>query len=280
MAGQEKQLVICVDDFGQHPYVNEAVYGLAEAGRVSATSCLTEAPAWADGAGRIREFDIQTGLHINFTQTWANSPGSLGLSCVMAMAWLRQWSRQALLTRLHRQCDLFEKHMKRAPDFFDGHQHVHQFPQIRDALLQVLAQRYDSRVFWVRSTLTPQAWRPGRAGLKATAIARLGGHALRRRLGRAGIGCNAEFAGVYDFQGGVAGFAAHMRRWLDGAADGLLLMCHPAVGLLADDAPGEQRIAEYRYLQGAAFADLLQAGHWRVARRFEWSQPAAGTVPV
>src|SRR5690606_15008060 len=80
MAGQEKQLVICVDDFGQHPYVNEAVYGLAEAGRVSATSCLTEAPAWADGAGRIREFDIQTGLHINFTQTWANSPGSLGLS--------------------------------------------------------------------------------------------------------------------------------------------------------------------------------------------------------
>ena len=280
MAGQEKQLVICVDDFGQHPHVNQAVYALAEAGRISATSCLTEAPAWAVGAERLRELNIQIGLHINFTQAWGDRVVSPGLSRVMAMSWLRRWSRQGLLAHLHRQCDLFEKHLRRAPDFFDGHQHVHQFPQIRDALMQVLAQRYDEHTFWVRSTLAPQAWHLSQAGVKASAIARLGGHALRRRLERAGIGCNAEFAGVYDFQGGVAGFAMHMRRWLDGAANGLLLMCHPAAGLLDNDAPGEQRIAEYRYLQSTAFADLLQARHWRVAHRFDGFQPAAGAIPA
>ena len=43
----------------------------------------------------------------------------------------------ALVNEIAAQLRMFVHTFGRAPDFIDGHQHVHLFPQIRDAVLEV-----------------------------------------------------------------------------------------------------------------------------------------------
>ncbi|MFX7329301.1 ChbG/HpnK family deacetylase, partial [Acinetobacter baumannii] len=52
----------------------------------------------------------------------------------------------ALRDEIATQCALFEDATGRAPDYVDGHQHVHQLPQIREALVEVLVARYTGRL--------------------------------------------------------------------------------------------------------------------------------------
>jgi predicted glycoside hydrolase/deacetylase ChbG (UPF0249 family) len=162
--------------------------------------------------------------------------------------------------RIARQLDAFEQAMGRAPDFVDGHQHVHQLPGVRDALLDVLAERYGTgsgpTMPAVRATVpADRRWSAGKAGV----LALLGGWWFRRRLRSLGIPHNAGFAGVYGFDAPTAAdYGRHMERWLDGSPDGTLMMCHPATALVPGDAIAGQRVVEFDYLSSAAFADSLR----------------------
>ena len=267
MAHKKKQITLCVDDFGLNEYVNQAVFQLAAAHRISATSCLTQADAWAAGARQLRGLDIDIGLHINFTEPLGQeSHFHQPLSRLMMSAWLRRLKPAILVRSIERQCDLFEKHMKREPDFFDGHQHVHQFPQIRDALMDVLMRRYDCDDFWVRSTAMRNASLARGLQWKARLIALLGSSALRRRLQRIDFPYNDDFAGIYALAGGSARFEQHMREWLAGAGERIVIMCHPADGVDPKDSIGEQRAAEFAFLKSDAFGQLLNAQFSRLAR--------------
>ena len=65
-----RHLVVCADDYGLSPGVNRAILGLAEAGRISATSCMTTGPGWPASAAALRTLDgrIGIGLHLNLTE--------------------------------------------------------------------------------------------------------------------------------------------------------------------------------------------------------------------
>ncbi len=60
-------------------------------------------------------------------------------------AFLRAWSsslnRELITQCIEEQWDLFVSVMGKHPDFIDGHQHIHQFPFIRDILLQLLKRK-------------------------------------------------------------------------------------------------------------------------------------------
>jgi predicted glycoside hydrolase/deacetylase ChbG (UPF0249 family) len=102
---------------------------------------------------------------------------------------------------------------------------------------------------------------------KALLIARLGG-GLLRRLRRSGIRHNHGFTGVYDLSGREP-FGPLMERFLEGTRRGGLVMCHPGfpdAALAAADPVTAPRQAEYDYLAGDAFRDLLVARGLRVAR--------------
>ena len=267
MGRKKKHIVMCADDFGLNEHVNGAVLELAAARRLSATSCLTQAAAWPSGAGRLRALNIDVGLHINFTEALdSGTHFHRPLSHLMFKAWMRQLDVAMLVRAIERQCDLFEQYMLREPDFFDGHQHVHQFPQIRDALMEVLVRRYDCDDVWVRSTAMQHASVTRGLQLKARLIGWLGSAALRRRLRHAGIPFNADFAGVYDFTGGSARFAQNMDGWLDAVEEGAVIMCHPAQAGDPKDVLGAQRVAEYGFLRGEAFGMLLQRHDCRIIR--------------
>jgi len=256
-----RRVVLCADDFAQTLATVDGIVALVGAGRLSAVGCLVESPLWPAAAPRLAAVATDRcdiGLHFNLTQDVARGVHrATALPLTIAAACLRLLSWERIAVALQRQLDLFEREMRRAPDFVDGHQHVHQLPGAREALVAV-----------------PR-------GVKAAAIARLGGRGLRQRLVAAGIPHNADFAGVYGLSA-AADFPALLRGWLAGVRDRALVMCHPASPGAAG-GPGGDPIAdpiqtarerEHAYLASDAFAaDLARAGV-RLARFRDLAGPA------
>ncbi len=258
MSDDIKRVVLCADDFGMSEAIDTGIIRLAEQGRLSAASCLSLGPTFARHAHTLADTGAQMGLHLNFTESLGQPGLYLPLATLIRRAYGRRLDAGAVRAQIQAQLDAFEAMLGRAPDFVDGHQHVHQLPQIRDILLQTLAGRYAGRARpWLRSTrAVPLAGLPARQRAKAQVIQVLGAAALRRNARRLGFHLNVRFAGVYDFRGGEAAYGRLLSSWLERLQDGDLLMCHPAAHADPADPMGRQRLAEFNVLAGA------DAGRW------------------
>lgn len=253
-----RAVLLCADDYALHPLVDEAAEQLALAGRLSATSCMTTSPLWPAAAARLQALRdrLAVGLHFNLTEGHGGAHPAQALGAVIRQAYARQLSPAQLRTAWRTQLDAFEQALGTPPDFIDGHQHVHQLPGLRDAMLAELQARYAPHERpWVRSTAPAGGlWRSP----KAAVIALLGGWTATRRLRRAGVGTNRGFGGVYGFDAADAeSYGAQMAQWLPQMRAGGLLMCHPATGEVQGDAIGTQRPVEFAYLMSPAFGALL-----------------------
>jgi hypothetical protein len=261
-----KALVVCVDDFGLSAAVDGSVFALAAQGRISATACLVDAPAFRADAPRLREAfgaRLDLGLHLNLSESFPGAPAPGGWGALVLRACARQLDRRALQHEIGRQLEVFERTIGRAPDFVDGHRHVHQLPVVREALLAALAER--GLRPWLRCTL-------GRApGFKQGVIGMLGARALRRLARWQGLGQNRRMLGVYGFDAGTPeAYEALLAGWLAMAQDGDLLMCHTALPGTPDgtDPIAAARCIEHAVLAGECGARcFLQAGvqpaRWR-----------------
>ncbi len=248
-----RRLVVCADDFGMEPRVNEAVLRLAAAGRVTAVACMSEGPAWREGAAPLRALAgrADAGLHLDLG---TRSAGELLALAARGAAGLVD--RRGVEARIREQLDRFEDAYGAPPAFVDGHHHVHQLRPVREALLAVLARRPGGAPY-VRNVVP---LRP--RGFKSAVIAGLGARPLLRRLRAEGIPHNPDFAGVYDLSA-RSDYPALVRGWLADVADRALLMCHPG---LSGPAPIDAaRVAELRHLEGERFdEDCAAAGVRRV----------------
>jgi len=254
-----RAILLCADDYALHPLVDGAVEQLALAGRLSATSCMTTSPLWPAAAPRLRPLRprLAAGLHFNLTESHGGAHGAQALGAVIRQAYARQVPAEELRSAWRAQLDAFEQALGTPPDFIDGHQHVHQLPRVRDALLAELLARYAPHERpWVRSTAPAGGlWRSPKAAI----IALLGGWTATRRMRRAGVAMNAGFGGVYGFDApDTAQYGAQMAQWLPHLPSGGLLMCHPAACVVEGDAIGAQRPVEFAYLMSEAFGVLLQ----------------------
>lgn len=260
-------LALCADDYALHPLVDEAVERLCLRGRLSATSCMTTAPRWPEAAARLMELRprLSAGLHFNLTE--GHGAPAPGLGAVIARAYAGRWGVAAARAQWQRQLDAFEQALGTPPDFIDGHQHVHQLPPIRTALLQELDTRYAPHERpWLRSTVPAgDLWRTP----KASVIAMLGGWGATRQWRAAGLTMNRGFGGVYGFDApDAAAYGARMARWLLNLGAGVLVICHPASAPVPGEAIGAQRAVEGAYLESEAFGALLK----RLGRRI-WHGP-------
>lgn len=261
-----RTLSLCIDDFGQSPGIAAAVVQLAQAGRISAVSCMTNAPGWVRDAALLRTLPptVAIGLHLNLTdgaplsaqlsRDWPRLPS---LPRLMLRAHLRLLPRQALQQEIAAQWHAFVAATGRAPDFVDGHQHVHHLPGVRDAMLAV----FDAMQVQPAVRSTARVLGPGHA-VKRALIAGTGGFALRRALVRRGLRHNPALLGVYDFRN--TDYRSLMRGWLARLpSEGGLVFCHPGTlqGLDAHDAHPAARTRELRYLASAGFQqDMADAG--------------------
>lgn len=256
--GRPVRLCICVDDFGLHPGINAAALDLVARGVVHALACQVGGNAWRVGASQLRHFrGVDVGLHLDLTEKPLRSaPQSLW--ALITRSLMRRLDDAALEVEIAAQLDRFENTFGRTPDFVDGHQHVHQLPQVREALLAALQRRSAHRP-WLRNTRRrlPLPGFPF-ASFKPWLIEQLGAAELQRQARGAGFQRNEALLGVYDFTPSVLGYAAFLQEWLPAAKDGDLLMCHPSKPVdCQTDSILAARLAEFEVLAGVGFGVLI-----------------------
>ena len=256
-----KKIILCADDFALSAPISEGIVELVEMGRLSAVSCMTEGKYWRDKTNRLpqQRDRVDIGLHFNLTQGFGTP--KVSLQTLIRESLLGSLSRHHIETSLHNQLDLFEAVMGEAPDFIDGHQHIHLFPRVRTVLLQTLARRYRHRRPWLRQ-VNPSL-RAG-TGRRKSLIIDLLGWGFAREAARYGFNLNPSFSGIYTLHN-QTDFGSHMRQWLRHASDGELIMCHPGKltanndnTLYPSDTIATTRTSELAWLASDEFGALLR----------------------
>lgn len=263
-----KRIVMCGDDFGMNASIDAGVMKLAALGRLSAVSCLSQGATFAVHGPDLLAFDVDVGLHLNLTQALGNFQQSsfIPLPTLISRAYSGQLDDVWLDVHLTRQFDAFEAVMGRAPDYVDGHQHVHQLPGVLPRLLRLLRHRYGSQTPWLRHTAPGmQNGIPLRQSAQACLVGALGANAIKRVSDRYGWRTNRRLLGVYDRRGGARHYSRLLQRWLSNARDGDLVMCHPAMPGSGDGA-ASQRVAEYDVLAHPELGDWMRRNGIWVAR--------------
>jgi predicted glycoside hydrolase/deacetylase ChbG (UPF0249 family) len=249
-----KRIILCADDYGQNPAISQAIVELLEKNRLSATSCMTTSSFWPVHAQWLEPFKekVDIGLHFNLTEgdALSDSYTMQPLSQLLIKAHLRQLNIQALQKECHAQIDQFIDVLGRAPDFIDGHQHIHQFPLIRAALLAVYEKRLRLHGSYIRCTSNPYVFLhlKDAAYGKQLIIEMTGAHAFSRLVIKNAIPRNSTFSGIYHFADSP-GYNHYFPRFLNRIKDGGLIMCHPGLSSPQDDTDtiALARYDEYRY---------------------------------
>jgi predicted glycoside hydrolase/deacetylase ChbG (UPF0249 family) len=263
----QRHIILCADDYGISPAVSGSIRDLIAKRRINATSVMVTAPTFSHAeAAALREVagdHAAIGLHLTLTAPFGpHGPGFAPLRhgaflplASMARRGLSRSLTPALLdAEIASQIAAFRNAFGRAPDYIDGHQHIHVFPQISEALLRVTKHT------------APQAWlrQCGRAvrknlepkGLVLDALS----HRFRRLAAEHDLRTNPAFAGTYAFRAS-ADYDKLFPDFLDGMPDGGVIMCHPGIvdaELARLDPLTDLREREYAYFLGDAFAQLLQ----------------------
>lgn len=241
--------MINVDDLGLSAAVNEAVITLAQMQRIQATSFMSHGAIASDAINELHRLNIDIGLHLDLTGFHSVA----SLKTILIYSYCHRLSETFIINLINQQLDRFEDIIGRKPVFIDGHQHVHQFPQIRNNLVAIIQQRYGNSV-GIRST------KPIQTDLKAHLIYHLGGKQLDKILQKKGIVHNCAFAGVYNFNADAKNLAHKWEEWFEATpADGAIIMCHPAVPSTSwHDEIKKAREIEWQWLCSDAFMQCWQ----------------------
>ena len=156
------------------------------------------------------------------------------------------------------QLNAFIETMGRYPDFIDGHQHVHQLPQVREALFKIYKQ--EKLACYIRHT--SNGWRDlfvRTNPVKVQAIALLGGRVFARLLKKHEIHTHTSFSGIYSFAKS-RNYRKYFKRFLHNSASCGLIMCHP--GKASQDKTDplyKSREHEFNYFMSDVFLkDLVE----------------------
>lgn len=261
-----RHIILCADDYGISPAVSAAIRDLIARRRINATSVMVVTPSFskteADALRAAAADRAAIGLHLTLTAPFSPLSHSfaplrdgafLPLAAMAGRGLGRMLTPAQLEAEIAAQIAAFRSAFGRGPDYIDGHQHIHVFPQIGEALIRVA------------SDAAPEAWlrQCGRAvrhnlepkGLILDALSKR----FSRHAAQAGRRTNTAFAGTYSFRPG-ADYSRLFPAFLDGLPDGGLVMCHPGridAELTKLDPLTDLREREYAYFLDEAFPHLL-----------------------
>lgn len=279
-----KHLILNADDFAFNAAVSRGIVTLAQQGRLTATSAMTLSPRWATDAPALAELrgQIDVGLHLDWTSPFAIHAGhGHGLKRTMLTAVLGGFNKTMARVVIEKQLDAFEQSWQAPPSHIDGHQHVQQFKGIREALVQVMEQRYADLPAGQKPYLRISQDPTGRGDLKSKVIAGLGANTTKNIAAQTDITTARGLFGVYNFknngENGGLSYAERMQAWLAQAPAGCIIMCHPASGK-PDGGDAEDDIAiarqwEFDYLASNAFADDLAKAQVSLSPLFPMKSP-------
>ena len=274
-----RRIWLCADDYGISPGVNAAIRELISRERINATSVMVGAPHFSSdeaaaldtlNSGRKR---AALGLHVTLTAPFRPVSEDFGplrdglflpLNDMLRTAVSRRLQAELLVIEIASQLRAFIDAFGRPPDFLDGHQHVHLFPQVRDAFLRVVGEGASEA--WVRQCgrARPVRRLHDRKALTLDILS----VAFRRKAKQLGIAFNPAFAGTYSFNA-KAKFTKIFPRFLSGLPDGGVVMCHPGyvdAELKALDSLTSLREHEFAFFNSEAFPNVLAEHGVRLAR--------------
>ncbi len=277
MATQVLQL--CADDFGLSDGVSLGIIDLIRRGRLSAASCMMAGAALEPHArelGQLRD-KADIGLHLTFTDLApigamprVMRDGQVAaLGALMRSAFAGGLDRGEIRAEIDRQINRFEVVFGHAPDFVDGHQHVHLLPVIRHALFDAFREGRLPRTTAVRNCAeAPSAILARRVEIPKTLFISALSSGIASTAARLGVPTNDSFRGVTAFDTDRP-FGPTFKRFLAGTGRRPLAMCHPALpGYVADptDVIASARPLEYAYLASDEFGADLEAAHVVIGR--------------
>ena len=261
-----RRITLCADDYGISPAVDRGIRQLISRGRLNATTAMVVAPSFGKEAAKalLDTGRAAIGLHVTLTApfkpltdfTSLRGGRFLTLPNVLGMALARGLDQAAIHREIGAQLLAFAAAFGRSPDFVDGHQHVHIFPQVRDAFLRAVAEHAPNA--WVRQC-GRVAGQPRKLHDRKGLLLDVLSVGLRRKARRLGLRFNPAFAGTYSFAPD-ADFPRVFARFLEGLPDGGLVMCHPGFAdaeLERLDTLTVQRERELAYFNGNEFARVL-----------------------
>jgi chitin disaccharide deacetylase len=278
-----KHLILNADDFAFNAAVSRGIVALAQKGRLTATSAMTLSPRWTTDAPALAELrgQIDVGLHLDWTSPFAIAAGhGTNLPKAMLQAVFGGFNTEAARVVIECQLDAFEQVWQAPPSHIDGHQHVQQFKGIREALVEVMVQRYSGlpadKKPYLRISKDPHA-ASGQGDIKSKVIAGLGAGITKNIAAQAGITPARGLFGVYNFKNDGISYPKRMQTWLAQAPEGCIIMCHPANGKSgggdAEDDIAPARQWEFDYLASSAFADDLASAQVSLSPLFPVKSP-------
>lgn len=266
----KKSIVLCADDYGQAWPISNAIIELMAEKRLSATSCIVTNPDWEVHALLLKKYQekVSIGLHVNFTEgkplseIYRLKQGEefISLGAMLKAAYLGRLDSKAVYAECEAQLLQFKNTLQFMPNFIDGHQHVHQFPIVREAILE-LYERYHLSTYATAIRISDAKINVTslHKEFKKLLIKMTGALSLKKALQRKNIPFNATFAGIYDFDP-TQNYRALFRQFLTESGERGLIMCHPGHPSLGDADPiGPARVNEFAYFMSNQFLEDLAA---------------------
>jgi chitin disaccharide deacetylase len=229
--------VLCADDFALTAGVSRGILDLLAMGAISATGAMTNRPHWTVFARELADFSGKADLGVHVNLTCASPLGAMPLLApggmfpaigeVARAALASEETRAEIAGEINRQLDAFEQAMGRAPDFVDGHQHVHVMPGIRAAVIAAIGKRYAAGKVYLRDP-SDSPLSIARRKLSAGKAMTVSGLAmgLAHAAAAAGIPVNRGFSGFSPFDA-ARDFGADFARFCMYPGPAPLIMCHP-----------------------------------------------------
>jgi len=257
-----KKIIICADDFAQNNSISHAILDLVNAKRISAVSCMTSSNQWDMYGKKLRDVadNIDVGLHFDLTHF--NRISRQSFIKLLLNSCCNRIDLRRVEASLNRQLDAFETIMGRAPDYIDGHQHVHILPNIRLCLLNTLKHRYVNKLPYLRQ-VNPQVLN-NIAPMKAFAL-RLLASGFKSAANAQGFPLSKHFFGIYSLR--PKQYSSLFKAWLIQAPDYSLIMCHPGyVSTDHSDPIKATRVLECDYLASSQFLQDLKENDIQISR--------------
>jgi predicted glycoside hydrolase/deacetylase ChbG (UPF0249 family) len=273
-------IILCANDFSQSESISEGILFLANNYRINGISCLVNTPLWPQIYSKL--FAIRSscfiGLHLNLTfgrvmsRLWQEKHGQQfwGLPQLIKLAYTRQLKISAVIAEIQTQLNTFVQHYGKYPDFIDGHQHVHQLPIVRKALLTVYnSNPSENPHFFFRNTYNGCLDFFSLTGApKIQALALLGGQYWKKLLLANHIKMNGSFAGIYDFKKSE-NYREYFLKFLKKIEDGGFIMCHPGYEVKnALDPIHYSRANELDYFKSEQFLEDLKENKVQLRKKF------------
>jgi predicted glycoside hydrolase/deacetylase ChbG (UPF0249 family) len=270
VTASRRLLIVNADDFGLNDAANAGIVQSYQAGSVTSTTLMANAPATIRATELAHQHPgLGVGLHFNLT--WGKPLSSP--DCVPSLIGVdggfldrRVLSRRLVTGRVPiRQVALeLEAQFARllelgiSPTHVDSHQHVHGFEPVFDAVASHCVEAgIPMRVPWVMSTRGGFSRR-----MRRLVLAGLLAHATRRWRDR--VRWNDDLGSVFDdgVESGVLGDADYLRILARARGSAFELMVHPvsdAASMAGYTRIGAVAEAEFHYLRAGTLAALARS---------------------